>query len=155
MIYKRFAGPEWVQVETIIPQLGERPYLCDNSDYQEVGEKLAELGFLVVSVEVETGATFTEEILLRKIAQALDWPEASKISWDSHCSALYQVLVQWEEPPIAVLIHGMDGILRTNIHAFTRSIHLLEVSRRAVGLSDEHAARQFMYVFMGNWLPVM
>ncbi|GAA3624783.1 hypothetical protein GCM10022223_47330 [Kineosporia mesophila] len=153
MIFKRFVGPDWVQVESLIPQLEARPYLCDDDDRQKISEKLSNLGFIVAHVEIESDTSFTEEILLRKVAEALHWPEASGTNWNSHCSLLYQTLTQWEEPPIAVLIQGMDGILRRDIHAFTRSIHLLEASTHAVRLSVEHAARQFLYVFSGNWSP--
>jgi hypothetical protein len=64
---------------------------------------------------------------------------------------LWDVLTSEDKAPIAVVIIGLDSMVKKNLHGFVKIVHNLLSLTEGVGLQSGEANRQVAYFFVGSW----
>ncbi|MFI6941813.1 hypothetical protein ACIBI4_21280 [Streptomyces sp. NPDC050418] len=141
---------EWVDIASVLPALKARPYLVEDSEAIE--RQLAGLGFRVVRADLPERAVDPEEALLVALTAALGFTEVGAGSWAAFNDRLWDLLnADLDEPPVAVLVGGIDRLVASDLHAFVRIVHNLLSMTEGVGLADGEADLQVEYFFVGPW----
>ena len=135
----------WISVKEHIPWLKTPPYFVATSDMSRLQSKLQEIGFKVF----EADARANEEELLVSLGEALEFPDYYGANWAAFEDCVGDLLREGVGA-VAVLIMGADRFMRSDIHGFVRSVHLLqdvvtEVQRAATG------GFQFEVFFVGDF----
>ncbi|MFF0204450.1 barstar family protein [Streptomyces sp. NPDC005017] len=123
----------WVDLGEILPWLPNEPYFIQE------GQRLALLGDLLRAdfsvLEVDLLGVKAERDLLIKLGHALSAPECYGENWD----ALRDILRdRGAGGPfcIAIVFSSSAAFLDANIHAFVRSVSLLQMMARALSGDD-------------------
>ncbi len=141
----------WIDVTAHLPQLESKPFLVAAARAEELAEVLPGLGFRLVRVELPHGVADPEETLLVELTRALEFSPLGAGSWAAYSDRLWDLQTEAEEMPVAILISGLDRLVRSNIHGLLRCVHNLLSMTEAVGLSDPGADLQVEYFFIGAW----
>ncbi|MGC5012809.1 hypothetical protein ACLQ2R_18755 [Streptosporangium sp. DT93] len=145
------ASKLWVDVVGRISWLRSRPFLVDVSKVGALVGDLSESGFRVVRVDFPRGAADSEEALLIELSGRLGFSESGAGNWAAYKDRLRDLKTAESEPPLAVLIEGLDALLQSDVQRFVRCVHNLLSMTEAVGLSDTKANLQIEYFFTGSW----
>ena len=136
----------WISVKEQIPWLTTPPYFVATSDIACLQSKLQEMGFKVF----EADGSASETHLLVSLGEALEFPDYYGANWAAFEDCVGDLLREGAGA-MAVLIVGADRLMHSDIHAFVRSVHLLqdvvsEVQRAATGTF------QFEVFFVGDFV---
>lgn len=141
----------WIDLVANMPWLLSRPFLVDSSRVESLARLLPAMGFRVVHATFPQDATSSEEALLVELSRKLGFSSLGAGSWAAYSDRLWDLQISDDEIPVAVVIDGLDVLLRSDVHAFLRCVHNLLSMTEAVGLSDERADLQIEYFFAGSW----
>ncbi|MFE2865811.1 hypothetical protein [Embleya sp. NPDC059259] len=141
----------WIDIVTGLPWLKSKPFLVENSREQELIEFLARKEFRLARVALPPGSDNPEECLLVGLTRELDFSELGAGSWAAYSDRLWDLQMSDEAAPVAVVVDGLDSLLRSDVHALVRCIHNLLSMTETVGLSDSRADLQIEYFFTGAW----
>jgi hypothetical protein len=141
----------WIDLATNLPWLRSRPFLVDSPNAELLVEAVSRLGFRVVQMKFPKDTENPEEALLVELSRKLEFSESGAGSWASYSDRLWDLQMSDDEPPLAVVIGGLDELLRLDVHGFVRCVHNLLSMTEAVGLSDARADLQIEYFFTGAW----
>lgn len=125
----------WIAVRQVIPWLPAAPYLVAPSDLANLVALLRPAGFAVFEADVESCKD--ERGLLAQLGDALGFPEYYGVNWGAFEDCLGGLLEE-NRQRMAVILTGVDTLVRADLHAFVRTVHLLqsyvtEVERRTGG----------------------
>jgi hypothetical protein len=134
-----------------MPWLESKPFLVDISRTEVLVETLSGLGFRVVRASLPAASQDVEEELLIELSRKLDFSELGAGSWAAYSDRLWDLQMLEDVAPVAVVIEGLDVLLRSNLHSLLRCVHNLLSMTEAVGLSDDRADLQMEYFFTGVW----
>lgn len=141
----------WIDLAVNLPWLRPKPFLVEGSDEKLLVETVVELGFRLVCVDLPQDAANPEEELLKELSRALDFSELGAGHWAAYCDRLWDLLIAEDEPPLAIIIRGLDHLHRSDMHSFLRCVHNLLWMTRAMNVSDSRADLQIEYFFVGEW----
>ncbi|WP_377273442.1 hypothetical protein [Peterkaempfera sp. SMS 1(5)a] len=141
----------WIDLASELPWLWPRPYLVESPLENSLVDRVAVMGFRVVQVKFPQNVSNSEEALLIELSNRLDFSEIGAGSWAAYSDRLWDLQMSEDEPPLAVIIGGLDELLRSDVHSFVRCVHNLLSMTEAVGLADERADLQIEYFFVGSW----
>jgi hypothetical protein len=141
----------WADLVANLPWLKSKPFLVEGGDEKLLVETVVGLGFRMVSVDLPGDARNPEEELLVRLTESLDFSELGAGSWAAYSDRLWDLQMSDGEPPVAIIIRGLDHLLRSDVHSFVRCVHNLLSMTEAVGLSDARADLQIEYFFVGVW----
>lgn len=131
----------------VIPWLPLPPYLVPSQDLHRLRSELRDHGFKVFEADAEHCTD--ERSLLTALGDALPFPDYYGKNWAAFDDCIGDMLRE-NAGPIAVVVVDADALMRADLHAFVRSVHLLsdvvaEVERAA---SDGF---QFEAFFLGDF----
>ncbi|MGC5012808.1 hypothetical protein ACLQ2R_18750 [Streptosporangium sp. DT93] len=145
------ASKLWVDVVGRISWLRSRPFLVDVSKVGALVGDLSESGFRVVRVDFPRGAADSEEALLIELSGRLGFSESGAGSWAAYNDRLWDLQTAESEPPLAVLIEGLDALLQSDVQRFVRCVHNLLSMTEAADPADAETGLQIEYFFTGRW----
>lgn len=143
----------WIDVTGGLPWLMLRPYLVEYNQVAEVRTALSAMGFDVVEATIAAGADDPERALLVQLTRKLRLNELGVGTWAAFGDRLWDFLKSENATAVAVVIIGLDDLVRSNIYNFIRCIHNLLSITQGLGISDSAASRQLEYFFVGHWTP--
>jgi hypothetical protein len=141
----------WIDLVARMPWLESKPYLVDIRRTEVLVEILSELGFRVVRASLPAATQDVEEELLIELSRKLDFSELGAGSWAAYSDRLWDLQMLEDVAPVAVVVEGLDVLLRSDVHSLLRCAHNLLSMTEAVGLSDDSADLQIEYFFTGVW----
>lgn len=141
----------WIDLKEGLSWLKPRPNLVEREKEIELRSTLSSIGFAVTDVDLAEGAKNPERVFLLELTRRLGLSEAGAGSWAAFNDRLWDFLRSENSTPVAVVITGLDGLVRSDIYSFTRCVHNLLSLTEGVGLSDSAASRQIEYFFVGGW----
>ena len=112
----------WIAVRQSLPWLTTPPYLVDVSELPRLRSDLRAAGFHVF--DAFAAESTTERSLLLALGDALAFPDYYGANWAAFEDCVSD-LVRESAGPTAVVIVGSDALMRADLHAFVRSVHLL------------------------------
>ena len=113
----------WIAVQDAIPWLTLPPYFVAPKERGRLTADLREAGFKVF--EADASACATERDLLLVLGDALAFPEYYGVNWAAFEDCVGDLLRE-DAGHLAVVVLGADSLLRSDLHAFVRSVHLLQ-----------------------------
>ena len=145
----------WLDVVSELTILRSRPYLIEVDESGLVVETLRSMGFRVVEVHWPPSALDAEQSLLIELTRRLGFSELGAGSWAAFNDRLWDLqMYDKGEPPIALMIHGLDRLLMRDVQSFVGSIHRLLSMTESVELDDQRNDLQIEYFFVGGWREV-
>jgi hypothetical protein len=120
----------------------------------ELRQELSAAGFYLVEARYNASDAPPERVFLMELTERLEFPRSGAGSWAAFNDRLWDFLTAGERNAVAVIIFGLDELLRGDIYSFLRCVHNLLSLTEGAGLSDASADRQIEYLFVGNWLSV-
>ncbi|WP_131803563.1 MULTISPECIES: hypothetical protein [Pseudofrankia] len=141
----------WVDMVANLPWLRSKPFFVDGHDEKILVETVVRLGFRLVYVDLPRDAGNPEEELLKELTKRLHFSELGAGSWAAYSDRIWDLQMSGDEAPVAIVIRGLDHLLRSDVHSFVRCVHNLLSMTEAVGLSDSRADLQIEYFFVGSW----
>jgi hypothetical protein len=136
----------WISLSSLHPVLTLPPYFVGPHDVADLRSALRDAGFNVFDADV---ASFTDERgLLTALGDALGFPEYYAPNWDAFDDCVGDLLRE-DAGRVAVMVIGIDTLLKHDTHAFARSVHFLldavaDVERAA-------GAFQLEFIFAGDF----
>ena len=112
----------WKAVRDLVPWLPQPPYLVGTQDLSRLRSGLRNNGFKVFEADAERCTD--ERSLLAALGDALPFPDYYGANWAAFDDCIGDMLRE-EAAPTAVLVVGAEVLLKANLHAFVRSVHLL------------------------------
>lgn len=112
----------WIPVREVLPWLPLPPYFVTSADLPRLRSGLRDAGFNVFEADAELCTD--ERSLLVALGDALPFPDYYGANWAAFDDCISD-LVREDAGPTALLVVGLDALLRSNPHAFARSVHLL------------------------------
>lgn len=108
-------------------------------------------GFQVVRAAFPGSRGSAEEVLLVELTGKLGFSARGAGSWAAFSDRLWDLQRSAGEPPVAVVVGGLDELSRVDLHGFVRCVHNLLSMTEGVGLADRADDRQIEYFFVGSW----
>ncbi len=133
------------------PELGLRPYLLTEVELESILSILAAKNFRTVFAHFDGSVNGAESGLLEALTSALGLEVEGVGSWAAFNDRMWDVLSDYEEQPIVVVLRGMDDMLRADTYSFANSIHRLLSMTEGTEAVDHIQYRQFEYLFVGRW----
>ena len=112
----------WMAVRDLVPWLTQPPYLVGTQDLSRLRSSLRTHGFKVF--EADAGRCTDERSLLAALGDALPFPDYYGANWAAFDDCIGDMLREGAGPT-GVLVVGADALLKADLHAFVRSVHLL------------------------------
>lgn len=137
----------WVAVREVMPWLPLPPYLVVSRDLPRLRSDLGASGFKVFEASAEQCRD--ERSLLTALGDALSFPDYYGANWAAFDDCIGDMLRE-HAGRTAVVVVGADALLKADVHAFARSVHLLS----EVVTDVEQAASdgfQFEVFFVGDF----
>jgi hypothetical protein len=136
----------WIAAQEAVPWLSLPPYFVAESQRSRLRDALHEAGFEVFEADAKSSST--ERQLLLSVGDALAFPDYYGANWAAFDDCLGDLL-RADAGSVALVIVGIDTLMRSDPHAFVRCVHLLldavaEVERAAAGF-------QFEVFFVGEF----
>lgn len=113
----------WIAVREALPWLPPPPYLVDSGQAAQLREELRRIGFKVFEADAESCAD--ERGFLLAIGDALGFPDYYGANWAAFEDCLGDLLRD-DAGHVALLVVGADTLMRSDLHAFVRGVHLLQ-----------------------------
>lgn len=111
-----------IAVREVVPWLPLPPYLIRPVDVDRLRDKLRDAGFKVFIADAET--CVDERALLLAIGDALGFPDYYGANWAAFEDSLGD-LMRDGAGYVALVVIGVETLMRSDLHAFVRSVHLL------------------------------
>lgn len=112
----------WISVREVLPWLPLPPHFVTPTDVSRLRSGLRDAGFKVFEADAERCTD--ERSLLVALGDALPFPDYYGANWAAFDDCISD-LVREDAGPTALVVVGLDALLRSNLHAFVRSVHLL------------------------------
>lgn len=141
------SGGKWRAIADRLPGRPNPPYLLDPEAQVKVSDRLSQLGFEIVRVDV-SGCVDDGQLSL-KVGSALGFPDYFQGGWDGFSDCLFEL---FDDPPrfTVVYLHGADTFMRAHNHAFARSVWLLMDYTTRIE-SVHKGSAQLEFIFWGTW----
>jgi hypothetical protein len=138
---------DWVPVREVIPWLPQAPYFVGRAEVAPLRSALRGAGFDVF--DADASSSTSERQLLLTLGDALAFPDYYGANWAAFEDCLGDI-IRAGPGAVAVLVIGLDTLMRSEVHAFVRCVHFLEESVKGV----ERAASgvfQFEVFYAGDF----
>lgn len=123
-----------VSVTEALPWVpGKVPFFVAGEDRSRLVDGLSAAGFVVR--EVDGAGLHDERSLVRALGPAMLFPEYYGGNWDAFIDCAGD-LAEASEAPVALVWTSADELAQSDLHAFTRAIHLLLSTAQNLALSD-------------------
>ncbi|GAB6903375.1 hypothetical protein JCM9957A_64670 [Kineosporia succinea] len=130
-----------------------RPHLIAPEQVGAVTGRFANEGFRIVRVQSGRLPAGAAEDILGEIAKALGFPAEGPVNWAAFNDWLGDFLVD-EEDPVAIVVYGLDAMLRRDVHVYLGCVHGLLGMTEAYRSPDFPDLAQLEYIFPGSWTPI-
>lgn len=142
----------WLDVVSELTMLRSRPYMIEVDESALVVEALQSMGFRVVEVHWSPSVLDAEQSLLIELTRRLGFSELGAGNWAAFNDRLWDLQKYGkDEPPVALMIYGLDRLLACDIQSFVGSIYRLLSLTESVELDDQRNDLQIEYFFVGGW----
>jgi hypothetical protein len=137
----------WISIREVLSWLPQAPSFVSSADVPRLRAGLRDAGFKLFEADVELCTD--ERSLLVALGDALPFADYYGANWAAFEDCISDLLRE-AAGPTALLVVGVDDLLRSNLHAFVRSVHLLlDVVADVERISP--AGFQFEVFFVGEF----
>ncbi|MEU0391894.1 barstar family protein [Streptomyces sp. NPDC006208] len=131
-----------------VASIGERPYLISRDEYLRIRDEFNDVG--VTFLEVDASDVTTEDDLLVLLGKAYKFPEYYGENWDAFLDC-YADVVEADESPLVLAIHGLSNFCESDFRAFLRSLYELESITETIPLLRSVIPRKVVNLYPGDW----
>ncbi|WP_200825919.1 hypothetical protein [Kibdelosporangium aridum] len=141
----------WIQLADIFPWLPLRPYFLDDEKEAELLAGLRSSGFMIIDVQCNFELDDAEREFLSALSPKFGFDHCRVDAWSAFSVRIDEMLKAVDESPVAVVIQGLDELVRRDMHTFVRCVSNLISTTENLGYLDWRASRQVEYFFIGRF----